>query len=143
MTGGIIRGVGKQRVGALCTLVGYYVIGLPIGLSLMFPAGMGIVGEDELSIKYGDFTVITVIIKNMSSFSGLWLGLLICVILETAFYLLYLSKLNWQTVTEEASTCMSVYKFCFYPRDIITCRLIIELFCLGKGHPEGRGITHR
>jgi len=126
VAGGIIRGVGKQRVGALSTLVVYYGIGLPIGLSLMFPAGMGIVGEDELSIKYGDFTVITVIIiNNMSSFSGLWLGLLICVILETVFYLLYLSKLNWQTVTEEASTCMSVYTFCFYPRDIIICRLII------------------
>ncbi|KAG7280198.1 hypothetical protein CRUP_037559 [Coryphaenoides rupestris] len=102
VTGGIIRGVGKQRVGALSTLIGYYVIGLPIGLSLMFPAGMGIVGEDELSIKYDHFTVITVIIKNLSSFSGLWLGLLICVIFETAFYLLYLSKMNWQTVTEEA-----------------------------------------
>ncbi|CAL8267956.1 unnamed protein product [Merluccius merluccius] len=76
VTGGIIRGVGKQRVGALFALVGYYFIGLPIGLSLMFPAGMGIV--------------------------GLWLGILICITMETAFYVLYLSKLNWQDVTKEA-----------------------------------------
>lgn len=58
VTGGIMRGVGKQRVGALCTLVGYYFVGLPIGLSLMFLAGMGIVGKDGLSIKCEDFTVI-------------------------------------------------------------------------------------
>ncbi|KAK0145900.1 Multidrug and toxin extrusion protein 1 [Merluccius polli] len=76
VTGGIIRGVGKQRVGALFALVGYYFIGLPIGLSLMFPAGMGIV--------------------------GLWLGILICITMETTFYVVYLSKLNWQDVTKEA-----------------------------------------
>ena len=50
MTGGVIRGVGKQKVGALCNMVGYYVFGLPIGILLMFPAGLGIVGKDELGI---------------------------------------------------------------------------------------------
>lgn len=46
VTGGILRGAGKQRIGAICNLVGYYCIGIPIGLSLMFAAKMGIVGED-------------------------------------------------------------------------------------------------
>lgn len=46
VTGSILRGVGKQRIGAVCNLVGYYCIGIPIGLSLMFAAKMGIVGED-------------------------------------------------------------------------------------------------
>lgn len=32
-------------VGALITLVGHYFIGLPIGVSLMFAAQMGIVGK--------------------------------------------------------------------------------------------------
>ncbi|CAL8267943.1 unnamed protein product [Merluccius merluccius] len=82
VTGGIIRGVGKQRVGALFSLVGYYFIGLPIGLSLMFPAGMGIV--------------------------GLWLGILICITMETAFYVLYLSKLNWEDVTKELISCKCI-----------------------------------
>ena len=50
MTGGVIRGVGKQKVGALCNMVGYYVFGLPIGILLMFPAGLGIVGKNELGI---------------------------------------------------------------------------------------------
>ncbi|XP_050926250.1 multidrug and toxin extrusion protein 1-like [Lates calcarifer] len=41
---GVLRGAGKQLVGALCNLVGYYFIGFPIGVSLMFAANMGIVG---------------------------------------------------------------------------------------------------
>ena len=35
-------------VGALINLVGHYFIGLPIGVSLMFPAKMGIVGKKGL-----------------------------------------------------------------------------------------------
>uniref|UniRef100_A0A8C5AH64 Multidrug and toxin extrusion protein n=1 Tax=Gadus morhua TaxID=8049 RepID=A0A8C5AH64_GADMO len=76
VTGGVIRGVGKQKVGALCNMVGYYVFGLPIGILLMFPAGLGIV--------------------------GLWSGLFVCVAIESGFYLVYLPKMDWQKVTKEA-----------------------------------------
>lgn len=47
MTAGIVRGAGKQMIGAVCNLVGFYFIGFPIGLSLMFPVKMGIFGEDR------------------------------------------------------------------------------------------------
>lgn len=47
VTGGVLRGAGKQLVGALCNLVGFYFIGFPIGVSLMFAANMGIVGENR------------------------------------------------------------------------------------------------
>lgn len=50
MTGGIVRGAGKQTIGAALNLVGYYLIGFPIGVSLMFPVKMGIVGEDKSDI---------------------------------------------------------------------------------------------
>lgn len=43
--GGIIRGTGKQRVGAVCNVVGYYGIGFPIGVPLMFVAKLGIMGK--------------------------------------------------------------------------------------------------
>ncbi|KAK0153846.1 Multidrug and toxin extrusion protein 1 [Merluccius polli] len=76
VTGGVIRGAGKQSIGALCNLVGYYFIGFPIGVSLMFAAGMGIV--------------------------GLWVGLLICVLIQAAFFIIFLSKLNWTKASEEA-----------------------------------------
>lgn len=51
MTGGIVRGAGKQKVGAVCILVCFYFIGFPIGVSLMFPLKMGIKGEG--SLMYG------------------------------------------------------------------------------------------
>ncbi|KAE8290982.1 Multidrug and toxin extrusion protein 1 [Larimichthys crocea] len=54
VTGGIIRGTGKPRIGAICNVVGYYCIGIPIGLSLMFTAKMGIVehacSESQISV---------------------------------------------------------------------------------------------
>ncbi|KAG8014121.1 Multidrug and toxin extrusion protein 1 [Nibea albiflora] len=77
VTGGIIRGTGKPRIGAICNVVGYYCIGIPIGLSLMFAAKMGIV--------------------------GLSLGLLICVTLQSTFFSIVLWKLNWRKAAEEVS----------------------------------------
>ncbi|KAM9363276.1 multidrug and toxin extrusion protein 1-like [Symphorus nematophorus] len=76
VTGGVFRGIGKQLVGALCNLVGYYFIGFPIGVSLMFAAKMGIV--------------------------GLWTGLTISVVAQTSFFIIYLSKLDWKKAVEEA-----------------------------------------
>ncbi|KAK5858507.1 hypothetical protein PBY51_002640 [Eleginops maclovinus] len=76
VTGGIVRGTGKQMIGAVCNLVGYYLIGFPIGVSLMFPVKMGIV--------------------------GLWSGFLISVLIQSTFFIIFLCKLNWTKVTEEA-----------------------------------------
>nr|XP_046264752.1 multidrug and toxin extrusion protein 1-like [Scatophagus argus] len=73
---GILRGTGKPKIGAICNLVGYYCIGVPVGLSLMFAAKMGIV--------------------------GLWLGLLVCVTLQSTFFLIVLWRLNWRKTSEEA-----------------------------------------
>lgn len=41
---GIFRGTGKQLYGALCALVGYYPVGLPIAFALGFKAKMGLTG---------------------------------------------------------------------------------------------------
>uniref|UniRef100_A0A5G2RLY7 Solute carrier family 47 member 1 n=1 Tax=Sus scrofa TaxID=9823 RepID=A0A5G2RLY7_PIG len=43
--GGVLRGSGNQRVGAIVNTIGYYVVGLPIGISLMFATGLGVVGS--------------------------------------------------------------------------------------------------
>uniref|UniRef100_A0A4W6DFB1 Multidrug and toxin extrusion protein n=1 Tax=Lates calcarifer TaxID=8187 RepID=A0A4W6DFB1_LATCA len=73
---GVLRGAGKQLVGALCNLVGYYFIGFPIGVSLMFAANMGIV--------------------------GLWTGLtILCVTAGDCFHHI-LCKLDWKKASEEA-----------------------------------------
>ncbi|KAG7217255.1 hypothetical protein INR49_027799 [Caranx melampygus] len=76
VTGGIVRGAGKQMIGAVLNLVGYYLIGFPIGVSLMFPVQMGIV--------------------------GLWTGFLLCVLIQSTVFLVFLCKLNWKKATEEA-----------------------------------------
>uniref|UniRef100_A0A3B5LR01 Solute carrier family 47 member 3 n=1 Tax=Xiphophorus couchianus TaxID=32473 RepID=A0A3B5LR01_9TELE len=46
-SGGIIRGAGKQRVGAICYFLGFYGIGFPIGIPLMFVAKQGIKGAQS------------------------------------------------------------------------------------------------
>ncbi|XP_077379837.1 multidrug and toxin extrusion protein 1-like [Festucalex cinctus] len=76
VSGGVIRGAGKQKVGALCNLVGHYFIGFPIGVALTFATNMGIV--------------------------GLWTGLTICVLMQAVFFLIYLYKLDWKKAAEEA-----------------------------------------
>ncbi|KAK5866530.1 hypothetical protein PBY51_020716 [Eleginops maclovinus] len=76
VAGGVLRGAGKQMIGALCNLVGYYFIGFPIGASLMFAANMGI--------------------------EGLWTGLTICVLMQAIFFVGYLSKLDWKKAADEA-----------------------------------------
>ncbi|KAK7883108.1 hypothetical protein WMY93_029282 [Mugilogobius chulae] len=43
--GCIIRGAGKQKVGAVCYFLGFYGIGFPIGVPLMFAAKLGIKGK--------------------------------------------------------------------------------------------------
>ncbi|KAM9349927.1 multidrug and toxin extrusion protein 1-like [Symphorus nematophorus] len=76
VTGGILRGTGKQRIGAICNLVGFYCIGIPIGLALMFAAKMGIV--------------------------GLWVGIVVCITLQATVFIIVLWKLNWRKAAEEA-----------------------------------------
>ncbi|KPP58563.1 multidrug and toxin extrusion protein 1-like, partial [Scleropages formosus] len=75
VTGGIVRGAGKQMIGALCSLVGYYFVGFPIGVSLMFATNMGLM--------------------------GLWTGFCICVFFQSAFFILLLVKLDWKKAMEE------------------------------------------
>ncbi|KAJ1185862.1 hypothetical protein NDU88_002648 [Pleurodeles waltl] len=73
---GILRGTGKQKIGAIFHAIGFYVIALPVGIALMFAAYLGIL--------------------------GLWTGILICSVLQVLVFLFFISKMNWNTVSEEA-----------------------------------------
>ncbi|XP_010890689.1 multidrug and toxin extrusion protein 1 isoform X1 [Esox lucius] len=75
-SGSIIRGVGKQKVGAICSILGFYGIGFPIGIPLMFAAKLGIM--------------------------GLWTGLFSCAFLQSSVLIVYLSKMSWKKATVEA-----------------------------------------
>ncbi|XP_073471238.1 multidrug and toxin extrusion protein 2-like [Aquarana catesbeiana] len=73
---GILRGTGKQKIGAITNIFGYYLIGIPVGISLMFPAKLGVI--------------------------GLWIGMFCPVLLQTCIYIPYICSINWQKACEEA-----------------------------------------
>ncbi|XP_051891386.1 multidrug and toxin extrusion protein 1-like isoform X1 [Pristis pectinata] len=74
--GGILIGTGKQKLGAIASLIAFYLIGYPIGISLMFAAKLGVL--------------------------GLWSGLFISVTLQAIFFQIVISKLNWNKATYQA-----------------------------------------
>lgn len=42
---GIFTGVGKQKIPAVCNLIGYYGIGLTMALTLMFVVKLRVIGN--------------------------------------------------------------------------------------------------
>uniref|UniRef100_A0AAR2J1I0 Multidrug and toxin extrusion protein n=1 Tax=Pygocentrus nattereri TaxID=42514 RepID=A0AAR2J1I0_PYGNA len=103
ITGGIVRGAGKQLLGAMCNIVGYYFVGFPLGVSLMFALDMGII--------------------------GLWSGFFVCVFLQSVFFFILICKLNWKNATQEVSLLFSLimlenailFKSLFFIADVLTC----------------------
>ncbi|XP_076832819.1 multidrug and toxin extrusion protein 1-like isoform X2 [Brachyhypopomus gauderio] len=73
---GILLGSGQQKIAAIANLIGYYCIGLPVAISLMFAAKLQV--------------------------AGFWLGLLICVCIQAGFFITVIFKLNWDRLTKEA-----------------------------------------
>uniref|UniRef100_K7G9A8 Multidrug and toxin extrusion protein n=1 Tax=Pelodiscus sinensis TaxID=13735 RepID=K7G9A8_PELSI len=76
VTSGVLRGAGKQKVGAILNAVGYYAVGLPVGATLLFMTNIGMI--------------------------GLWIGLLISAIIPSCCSVIYIGRLNWDKVSEEA-----------------------------------------
>ncbi|KAM7067442.1 multidrug and toxin extrusion protein 1 isoform 1-T1 [Molossus nigricans] len=74
--GGILRGSGNQKVGAIFNVIGYYVIGLPIGISLMFATSLGVL--------------------------GLWSGITICTMCQAVCFLGFVARLNWERACQQA-----------------------------------------
>ncbi|KAI5098937.1 hypothetical protein C0J45_11076 [Silurus meridionalis] len=73
---GIVLGTGQQKIAAIANLIGYYCIGLPLSITLTFPAKLQV--------------------------AGFWWGLLIAVFLLSIFFIVIIFKLNWKKITEEA-----------------------------------------
>ena len=76
MISGVIRGVGHQLWGAAVTFTAYYVVGLPVGISLALATDLGVV--------------------------GMWIGLLCGSVTHAAIYIVILLALNWQKESERA-----------------------------------------
>jgi MATE family multidrug resistance protein len=44
VTGGVLRGLGKQKLCLLLNILGFWVLGVPLGATLTFAAGLGVFG---------------------------------------------------------------------------------------------------
>ncbi|MBZ3891389.1 Multidrug and toxin extrusion protein 2 [Sciurus carolinensis] len=64
--GGVLRGMGKQKIGAILNAIGYYVFGFPIGVSLMFAAKLGIIDLPSLEREATDAVILPDIIRPES-----------------------------------------------------------------------------
>ncbi|XP_011481009.1 multidrug and toxin extrusion protein 1 [Oryzias latipes] len=85
---GIFLGAGKQKIPAVANFIGYYCLGLSLSITLMFAAKLRIL--------------------------GFWVGLLVCVIFQSTFYIVVIFRLNWEKIADEAvkraqiTTCMTL-----------------------------------
>ncbi|XP_029142388.1 multidrug and toxin extrusion protein 1-like [Protobothrops mucrosquamatus] len=75
-TSGVLRGTGRQKLGAIFNMLGYYTVGLPLGVVLLFVAKIGMI--------------------------GFWLGMLICTLIPCFCSITYIIRMNWLQVAEEA-----------------------------------------
>ncbi|XP_054857624.1 multidrug and toxin extrusion protein 1-like [Eublepharis macularius] len=73
---GILRGSGKQKLGAIFNAIGYYLVGLPVVVVLLFVAKIGLI--------------------------GLWLGMLVCALIPSICCIVYIARMNWKQAAEEA-----------------------------------------
>lgn len=77
---GILRGIGRQAIGGYANLFSYYVVALPVSLSLAFAAGWNL--------------------------SGLWAGLVAGLATVSALEMVYLYYANWDTAVIQAKQRM-------------------------------------
>ncbi|NWW47269.1 S47A1 protein, partial [Pedionomus torquatus] len=73
---GVLRGIGKQKLGAILNAISYYGVGLPLGAVLLFVVRIGVI--------------------------GLWLSMLAAVSILCTCFIAYICRMDWRTAAEEA-----------------------------------------
>ncbi|XP_039576619.1 multidrug and toxin extrusion protein 1-like [Passer montanus] len=79
MTGacsGLLRGIGKQKFGAIMNAVTYYGVGMPLAAVLLFVVKIGVM--------------------------GLWISMLVCVFILCTCFLTYISRVDWEKAAKMA-----------------------------------------
>lgn len=74
---GVLRGAGRQEIGALYNLIAYWFVGLPLAALLAFKAGLGVL--------------------------GLWIGLATCASLNGCAMSTALARMNWRREARRAT----------------------------------------
>lgn len=79
MTGacsGVLRGIGKQKFGAILNAMSYYGVGMPLAVVLLFVAKIGVI--------------------------GLWVAMLVSVFILCTCFVTYISRMDWEKAAKEA-----------------------------------------
>ena len=69
---GVLRGAGKQVLGAVTNFICYYMFGLPLGICLALLVDLGVVGmwigisvADSLQVVCGGFLAYTLMVQSL------------------------------------------------------------------------------
>ncbi|KZT00436.1 mate-domain-containing protein [Laetiporus sulphureus 93-53] len=65
--GGVLRGQGRQHLGAMFNVIAYYVLALPVGITLAFRTNLGLQG-----LWIGQTIALTIV--GLSEYVVVWLG---------------------------------------------------------------------
>ena len=80
-TGGVLRGLGRQKLVFRLNMLGFWVLGVPLGAILTFAAGLGVF--------------------------GLWWGMVIGIYLSAALGLYFLRRVDWKNEAAKAEKRLS------------------------------------
>lgn len=88
--GGIIRAIGGQMYGSIMNIIAFYVIGLPISISLMLKTSLTILGNNSLNFNN------LLLIEFFFEYKGFWIGIIVgsgSLVLMQIFYAL---RIDWK-----------------------------------------------
>lgn len=71
-----MRGLGKQGMASVISIIGYWILGIPLSLIAVFSLDLGI--------------------------AGLWIGPTVAIVFNFTFITLFIMKTNWGRVAKEA-----------------------------------------
>jgi len=74
--GGVFRGLGRQKLVVLVNVLAFWLLGMPLGYGLAFPAGLGV--------------------------SALWWGLSLGLLVSSAAYAVLLLRIDWLQEARDA-----------------------------------------
>ncbi|NXA35305.1 S47A2 protein, partial [Eudromia elegans] len=98
---GVLRGIGKQKFGAVLNAAAYYGLGLPLGAVLLFVVKIGVIGT-VCSPRPAAAASSLPRVTGPPASAGLWLSMLVCVSILCSCFIAYIARMDWRRAAEEA-----------------------------------------
>lgn len=100
---GVVRGCGRQKIGAYINLGSYYIVGIPCAVLFAFVLNIGgkvLYFSSTFFIGFAFYLISTA--KNLiltpakyCFLKGLWMGIICGLILQGFFFLVVVARINW------------------------------------------------